>query len=599
MSQPPQQVTIQQAIELAIAHERAGRLAEAEQVFLDILRQRPDEPGTLHLYGCLALHAGNLPAAAQLIRRSVQFGPEVPQRHNDLGVVLQSMGRSAEAAEAYRAALKLDPDLVDALANLSALLSDTGRLDEALLLAQRAVELNAGHAPAWNNVGRALTHLGRAAEAVLAYRRAVEAAPANPHFQSNVCLTSHYLPDVDPAALFAEHRRYGRQMEAAAAPARPARYVNKRAADRKLRVGYVSADFRQHSVGYFIEAAIEKHDRAAFEVVCYSDVDIPDSMTTRMQAQATGWRAIHGLPNESVVRLVQQDQIDILVDLAGHTSRNRLPVFAAKPAPVQVSYLGYPNTTGLSAMDYRITDSHVDPPGGDADQLSVEKLIRLDPCAWCYRPPEPHPPVAPAAGERPVTFGTFNAIAKVNEPLIATWSAILREVPESRFFMKAGGLAAPSAAQRVRAQFISNGIEAERVELVSHVLAASQHLAAYAQLDIALDTFPYHGTTTTCEAMWMGVPVVTLAGRTHAGRVGVSLLSNLKLTELIAPDREAYVQIAVELARDRKRLASLRQGLRQRMLASPLMNGFDFTRRLEAAYRTMWRQWCDSGRARA
>jgi len=236
-------------------------------------------------------------------------------------------------------------------------------------------------------------------------------------------------------------------------------------------------------------------------------------------------------------------------------------------------------------------------PPGAADEWSVEKLHRLDPCAWCFRPHEPYPPLpaSPRTVDRPITFGTFNAVAKLNDPLIAAWAQILREMPTSRFMMKAAALQETDVADRIRAQFQSHGVAADRLELLGHRLDATQHLALYANLDIALDTFPYHGTTTTCEAMWMGVPVITLAGRAHSGRVGVSLLGNLRLEELIAPNREAYVQIAVALARDPKRLADLSQSLRQRMLASPLMNGFAFTRRLESAYRSMWGHWCGRG----
>jgi predicted O-linked N-acetylglucosamine transferase (SPINDLY family) len=242
-----------------------------------------------------------------------------------------------------------------------------------------------------------------------------------------------------------------------------------------------------------------------------------------------------------------------------------------------------------------LTDSHVDPPGGDAEAMSVERLVRIDPCAWCFRPHEPYPPLPSPPQDRPITFGTFNAVAKLNGALIATWSEILNRVPGSRFFMKAGALVDAATSRRLRDAFVSHGIAEARLELIGQRLDPTQHLSSYANLDIALDTFPYNGTTTTCEAMWMGVPVVTLAGRTHAGRVGVSLLENVRLNELVASDRETYIQTAVALAGDRGRLAGLRDSLRQRMLASPLMNGVDFTRRLEAAYRTMWRQYCTSG----
>ena len=589
------QVTLQHAIELAIAHERGGRLAEAESIYRQILQQRPDEPVALHLLGSLAFHAGNLPLAEQLIRRSTQVAPDVAQRHSDLGAVLLAMGRYNEAAAALAEALHRDPDLADASSNLSGLLAEAGRLEEAVALARRAVELNASHADAWHNIGNALVRQGRAEEAIVAYRRAVELKPDAAQFHSNLLLALHYLPEFDSAAMLEEHRAYGRRFQPS--PEQFPRHRNRRDPNRRLRIGYVSPDFRQHSVGYFIEAALEKHDRKAFEVFCYSDVTEADAMTRRMQAKVPNWRQIARATDAAVEQAIRRDQIDILVDLSGHAGHNRLPVFARKPAPVQVSYLGYPDTTGLGAMDYRLTDSHVDPPppDGDAEAMSVEKLVRIDPCAWCFRPHEPYPPLPSPPADRPITFGTFNAVTKLNAPLIATWARILQRVPGSRFFMKAGALVDAATAQRLRDQFAAHGVAAERVELVGQRLDPTQHLALYANLDIALDTFPYNGTTTTCEAMWMGVPVVALAGRTHAGRVGVSLLENVRLSELVARDREAYIHMAVALAEDRGRLAALRGSLRQRMLASPLMNGVAFTLRLETAYRTMWRQYCTSG----
>jgi protein O-GlcNAc transferase len=588
-----QPATVQQAIQLALAHERTGRFGDAEQLYRAILQQHPDEPNALYLLGRLALRFGHLAAAEQLLRRATQRVSGVAHWHNDLGVVLRSMGRFGDAAEEFRAAIGIKGDLVEAVCNLSACHGERGEFVESGALAERAIAIDANHGAAYNNLGNALSRQGRAVEAVAAYRRAIELQPADARAHSNLLLELHYLTDVDPDAMFAEHLAFGRKYPPPAA----VRFPNRRDANRRLRVGYVSADFREHSVGYFIDAALDKHDRNSFEIFCYADVVTPDALTRRMQARHLAWRAITGMPTEGVVELIRRDQIDILVDLAGHSAKNRLPVFAKRAAPVQVSYLGYPDTTGIAAMDYRITDSRVDPPD-DCDRFSVEILHRLDPCAWCFRPHEPSPPVPPPRDDHgPITFGTFNALPKLNDPLIATWAEILRALPDARFLIKALALGEAPTAETLRERFAAHGVAAERVDLRSHTDDATQHLAAYGGIDIALDTFPYNGTTTTCEAMWMGVPVLTLAGRSHAGRVGASLLAAVELEELIAANREAYVQIAVGLAWDRGRLTGYRQTLRPRMLASPLMNGFDFTRRLEAAYRSMWGQWCNSRRA--
>jgi predicted O-linked N-acetylglucosamine transferase (SPINDLY family) len=585
-------MTVQQAIELAVGHEKAGRLADAERIYRDILQQQPDEPIALHLLGRLAMRVGQMPAAEQLLRRSITVDPTVAQRHNDHGVALHSLGRLDEAIEALQAALAIKPDLVETLSNLSAGMNARGQFSSAIELARRATEIDPAYSDAFNNLGNALNWNGHPEQAVDAYRKAVELAPAAAQWHSNLLMVMHYLPEVDPPAMFAAHQAFGQKFASKTRQKHP----NRRDKNRRLRIGYVSPDFRQHSVGYFIDAAIEKFDRNAFEVVCYSDVAQPDAMTRRMQSRASAWRAIRGLSHEAVEQLIRRDQIDILIDLAGHSGTNRLPVFAHKPAPVQVTYLGYPDTTGLSAIDHRITDSRADPPDGDADQFNVEELHRLDPCAWCFRPHEPYPPLPPPRGDdHPITFGTFSAISKINDALIAIWGEILRELPHARFCIKAGALAQPEVADRIRAKFQSHGIAPERLDLLGQHLDATKHLSMYDRLDIALDTFPYHGTTTTCEAMWMGVPVVTLAGQTHAGRVGVSLLGILGLDDLIAPNRQAYVRIAIELARDPQRLASLRQSLRPRMLTSPLMNGYDFVRRLESAYCLMWGQWSKHG----
>jgi predicted O-linked N-acetylglucosamine transferase (SPINDLY family) len=402
----------------------------------------------------------------------------------------------------------------------------------------------------------------------------------------------NYHPGMEASAIAEEHRRWN---QVHAEPLRPfiLPHTNERSPSRRLRIGYVSPDFRAHSVAYFLEGLLEHHDHSQVEVFCYAEVANPDAVTARMEQLAGHWRRITGMPDAEVAELIRHDGIDILVDLAGHTANRRLLVFARKPAPVQVTWLGYPNTTGLDTIDYRLTDHFADPPGS-TEHLHSEQLIRLPQSAWCYRPLENPPPVSapPVHDTGHITFGCFNAMPKINRPLLELWSGILLAVPGSRLLLKNASLGETSMQHQLWKQLQEMGIGPERVEMVGCVPDLSGHLGMYGRVDIALDTFPYHGTTTTCEALWMGVPVVTLAGKTHVSRVGASLLSNLGHQEWIASIPEEYVKIAVELAKDLPRLTALRSTLRERMQASPLMDAAGFARDIEAAYRKIWRTWC-------
>jgi len=346
-----------------------------------------------------------------------------------------------------------------------------------------------------------------------------------------------------------------------------------------------------HSVGYFAQALFAHHDRDAIEVFAYEDVRRPDAMTKWFRERSAGWRSLRGLSDADAAARIYDDGIDILVDLAGHTAGNRLLAFAPRPAPVQVTYLGYPNTTGLPAMDYRLCDATTDPAGDDG---YVEELVRLPHGFLCYAPPPAAPAVAPAPvlSGAPPTFGSFNDLAKMNDEVVALWARLLHAVDGARLYLKTKALFDADARADLRRRFAAHGVDGERLELSGWVADLPSHLAEYARVDVALDTFPYCGTTTTCEALWMGVPVVTLAGARHAGRVGVSINERLALAEMVAPTAGEYVDTACALIADHERLRALRGGLRSRMRGSPLCDGAAFTRSLEAAYRDMWRSAC-------
>jgi protein O-GlcNAc transferase len=363
--------------------------------------------------------------------------------------------------------------------------------------------------------------------------------------------------------------------------------------DKRLRIGYVSADLRSHSVAFFLESILAARNQREFEVLCYSNSVAADTTTARLRALVDGWRDIAGLDDEQAAALIRSDAIDILVDLAGHTKANRLPLFTRKPAPIQITYLGYPDTTGIEAIDYRLTDEWADPPG-QTEHLHSEQLVRLPDGFLCYQPPSSCPPVGPLplllSGR--VTFGSFNNLAKVSPTVIGYWAAILAAVPGSRLLLKSKALADSGTRKYIHQQFCAHGIEAGRVELVGWTPARVDHMALYSEVDVALDTFPYHGATTTCEALWMGVPVVTLAGPVHVSRVGVSLLHAAGLAELIAESPQEYARKAAELVADTGRLAALRGDLRERLRASRLTDAQRITASIEVAYRDMWRRFC-------
>ncbi len=403
-------------------------------------------------------------------------------------------------------------------------------------------------------------------------------------------MTLHYLPDIDNKVMLEEHNKWAEkhanQIIASTNFKRPKK------AKPRLRVGYFSPDFRRHSVAYFVEPILEQHDIERFEIFCYALVDNPDVTTDRLKSLAEHWRSIENLPDDEVVKLIRDDRIDLLVDLAGHTYKNRLLVFAYKPAPLQLSYLGYPNTTGLPTIDYRLTDSFADPPS-KTEASYTEKLVRLEPTAWCYRPMGSVPAVSelPAKENDYITFGSFSMFYKLNGKVLSLWAHLLTQIAGSRLTLKAKSMADSSVRKSVIKQFADFGIVEERISLKSYEPSYEQHLENYREIDIALDPFPYNGTTTTCEALFMGVPVITLEGEEHRSRVGVSLLKQVGLENLIAKTPENYVGIACSLASETEALAELRKNLRARMENSPLMDEAGFTKRLETVYQEMWQKW--------
>ncbi len=414
-----------------------------------------------------------------------------------------------------------------------------------------------------------------------------------------------YHPDYDSLAQREELRRWeevhtqevhGTAREFSANPrfdVAGGMHANDPTPDRPLRVGYVSPCFRDHIVGRHVWPLLNRHDHAEFAISLYADVGKRDDLTDKMRMSADHWCTITGLPDHQVAERIRCDGIDVLVDLNLHMTGGRLAVFAQKPAPVQVTFAGYPGSTGLDAIDYRLTDPHLDPLGMH-DEWYAEASYRLPHSFWCYDPQTEQPDVGPLPAEEAgfVTFGCLNNFCKVNKEVLAVWAQVMAQVPRSRLVLLAKQ---GSHRQQTIDCLEARGIAPERITFCSS-RPFLEYLALYQQLDIALDTFPYNGHATSLDAFWMGVPVVTLVGNTVVGRAGLSQLANLDLPELAAATPDAFVRTAVALAHDVPRLKSLRQGLRQRMQRSPLMNSAGFTQGVEQAYRHMWRNWCGEGR---
>lgn len=620
---------LQQLLQRAIAQHRAGRLPEAALAYAQARRAAPRNFDACHLGGLVALQQGRNADACELLAKARQLDPRSPSCAMRLGLALMAVGKPAEAEPHFLAAVQLNPEYVEGWDNLAYCHKAADRLPEAIRCHERAVALNPKSGASWYNFGLTLSLAGRISEALACHDRALVADPGyhKAHFgraqalqqshrlteaiaaydvflrhapnhheaQSYRLFALNYLDGISAAELFREHVAYGRRLATAPAPAP----VNDPDPARRLRVAVLSPDLRAHSCAYFIEPLLRHLDPARFELYLYHDHFREDAVSRQLRPLAAVWRNFVGQPTPAVEAAIRADAPDVLIDLAGHTGlTNRLPLFARRPAPVQVSYLGYPNTTGVAAIGWRFTDAITDPPG-EADALATEQLVRFAPTAWCYAPPENTPEVGlpPGAAGGSVTFGCFNNLAKISDTTLRLWAGVLRAVPGSRLLLKGRGLGDAAVRGRYLARFTAAGIAPERLELAERTARTEDHLALYGKVDIALDTFPYHGTTTTCEALWMGVPVVTLLGDRHAARVSASLLTAAGHPEWIAADAGSYAAIAAGLAADPARLAAIRAGLRAELKASPLLDHAGQANRFGAALRDCWAAACAEAKA--
>jgi protein O-GlcNAc transferase len=574
--------------DLGVLNDAIGRSREAIAAFRRALQIRPDSALILSNFSSALRSAGELDAAIDAARRAVSLKPDLVEAYGNLGNALGAKGLADEAIEAYQQCIRLRPNLAISHYNLANVYQKKGELDAAIASYQEAIRLFPNFAEAHSNLGNALQGIGQLDEAIAECRRAVALKPGLAEAHGNVIFTLQFHPASDPQSIQAELRQWNAQhAEPLKKFIRP--HANDRNPDRALRVGYVSDDFYIHASALFLLPLFRHHYKRQFEIFCYSEHPHADDVTRKMREEVHGWRSTIGRPDAEVAAMMRDDKIDILVDLKLHTAANRLLVFAHKPAPVQVTWLGYPGSTGMETIDYRLTDPYIDPPNLD-DAFYTERSVRLPETFWCYDPLELSVEVSPAPclANKFITFGCLNLLKKINDEVLSAWAQILNSIENSRLLIMAPE---GSARELVLHRMGRAGIEAERVNFVPRQ-TRPDYLRTYHQIDIGLDTFPYNGHTTSLDSLWMGVPVVTLSGRTAVGRAGVSQLTNLGMTQFIGRSVDEYVQIARNLAADVQRLQEIRSTLRARMEASPLMDAARFARNIESAYREMWRTWC-------
>lgn len=571
--------------DIAAAH---GKNKRAIQFYDASLAVRPDQASVLNNLGMALTNVGQARRAVAMLSRAATLAPRSGDVLSNLANALLAVGDTGAATDTLRKAIGLAPVDARFISNLGNALWVAGNFGEAEQQCRHAVELDPTLGAAWGNLGTVLRDQARFEEAVNCYRRAVALEPESTAHLSNLLYGLCYVDDVSQAQLLAEHREYSRRFEAPLS-ASNVRHGNSRVPDRKLRIGYVSADFRNHPVAQFIIPLLKAHDRAAFEIFAYSSTPHQDDITRECQAAADHWIECLGLEDDEMAERIRADSIDVLIDLSGHTAGNRLPVFCRRPAPLQIAYLGYPATTGLDAIGYRFSDQVIDPP--DAAEGFSEKLVRLERGLYALPVADewPAPDSLPCLRNGHMTFASFNNANKLVPECLALWQRIMNHHVDSRMLF----LAVPEGPVRDRivSSFARAGIAAERLRFEGR-LPRRLFLARMAEADVALDSFPMTGGTTTIESLCMGIPVVSLLGRRHASRVSASFLASAGLDRLVARDAEDYMRIVDELVSAPESLATLRASLREQVAGSPLADVDGLARRMESALRGLWHDWC-------
>lgn len=603
----------------AINFHTLANYAEAEKLYRQVLAMDPNHAGACQNLGVLAFQVGRNDAAIPLLKKAIELAPNNASMYCNLGDAYTALRQGDDALASYKKAVEIDPNMPTTYNNLGIVYSRLGRVEDAINSWKKAIELSArpmggarvliGHgggsktaadearnlaAASYNNLGNAYLQQIELDMALECHTKACEMSPEYANARSNKLRDYTHLPNIPNELLLKEHRMW---WELHTSNIKRLPHTNDPNPERKLRIGWISADFREHSVTHFLLPLFQNFDRNQFEFCCYAGVTRPDDFTRMLAQCAPVFRQTLGVSDIDLARIIQSDKIDILFDLSGHTSDHRLAVMAYTPAPVQCAYLGYPMTTGAPSdiIDWHLTDAICDPPG-ESDAHYTEKVFRLPTTNWCYRPPvdipcQEIPPVVRNPGT-PFTFGSFNNCSKMSKLTFELWASVLKAVPGSRLLLKASAMADKQTKQIIHDRFAAQGIPAERIVLMPQQIDLAKHFEYYSNIDLGLDTFTYNGTTTTCEALWMNVPVLTLEGTTHIARVGASLLTNAGFPQLVSTTAEEFVAHAVKYANDHAALVELRRGLRQKFRTSPVMDGKKFAAEFGASLRTMWRQWC-------
>ena len=571
--------------------KESGEKLKAKAAFEKALEINPNNIEALLGLGRLLTELGDFDSCRELFQKAIDIKPDYYAPYASMGISYYKTS-TTEALKWFNKALKINPNADDVYSLKGYALNILGNTEEAEKSLRKAIELRENHAEYHQNLGNVLMVQAKIPEALEHCQKSIELNPNSSLAFSNLLLYMHYIPQSTKEDIWNLHKIYSKLFEPKDLELRP--YLSEPRKNRKIRIGLVSSDFRKHSVAYFIEPLLNQKDTRNYEYYTYANVKVPDIFSQRIANLSTKWQSILQLSDVQAAELIRNDQIDILIDLGGHTADNRLKLFCLKPAPIQVSWLGYPDTTGLNAIDYRIADEYTEPEG--AENFSSEKIIRLPGGFHCYSALADSPDVVPPPSTKNgyVTFGSFNNFAKCSNETIFLWSEIMKNVPNSKIILKALSLGDKYVQEYAYNTFKNFGIERERITMLARTSSLKEHFENYNNIDIALDTYPYNGTTTSCEAMWMGVPIVSFFGVNHASRVGLSLLSHIGLQQLAAGSPEEFVNKAVALANEEELRTELRSTMRQRLSNSPILNAEHFARKFEAAMSAIWNVYCEN-----
>jgi len=609
-----QQMSIEQALSQAKKLVKKGSVLDAKQLYDSILQYQPQHPiakknlRKLQKSNKFKNEILNKPTDQQIdeLKKLFDSGqmikvekqcrnllikyPRAVILIDILGAALIGQGKYAESVPVFSKAVAMNPNHSQAFNNLGNALKNTGLLNDSLKNFNKAINLNPNYAEFYSNRANVHDELGEPLKALDDYNKCIELMPDSSLFNSCRIFTLNYCVGISKGEIFNKHREFEKRF---CRKIKQDNLSNKTIVNNnRLRVAYVSPDFNEHSVAYFFKPLLNSHNRNLIETFCYYNHTKNDDITKNIMKEVEHWRSIVELNDKDVFDLIRKDSIDILVDLSGHTRNNRLTVFTYKPAPIQITWLGYPNTTGLNAMDYRFTDAIADPIG-ESDKFNCENLIRLPNGFLCYQGDNsvPFNDELPAIKAGNITFGSFNNLNKVNDKVILLWSKVLQEVPNSILILKSKQLTDSGVKSRYLDLFKKAGVSKSRIQLYSHLDNKDDHLGLYNVIDIGLDPFPYNGTTTTCEALWMGVPTLTLKGDRHASRVGSSIMTHVGLEEFIANNEQEYINIAINIAKNTENLAKIRASLRNKMENSPLCDRKNFAKDIEKVYVDLWQKY--------